>query len=113
MRIRTCITRVARERGTTAAEVARRLRLYRSTLSAADAGRRALSLRAPGRIAEFLGCSPGELVERAAPSDPRVFRNSQLNALVLRRDASLTDGTERAWAHTVLLAWQRHYRPRR
>ncbi len=113
MRIQTCITRVARERGLTAADVARRLRLYRSNLSAADAGRRSMSLNALGRIADFLGCSPGELVERVQPRVENLFRRPALNARLAKRDAALADGAERTWVHVVLLAWQRHYRSRR
>lgn len=113
MQIRTCVTRVARERGLTALEVARRLRLYRSNLSAADAGRRSMSLKALGRIADLLGCSPGELVERARPRAENLFRQPALNARLAARDAGLSDGADRTWVHAVLLAWQRHYRSRR
>ena len=109
MRIRTCIGRVARERGMTAAEVARRLRLYRSNLSAMDAGRRSVSLGALGRIADVLGCSPGELLERDSRAERPVFRPASVNIRMGTRDAALVDGAERTWVHTVLLAWQRHY----
>ena len=97
----------------TAAEVARRLGLHRSNLSAADAGRRALSLRALSRIAEVLACSPGELVERADAVEHPVFRRARLNARLAARDTALADGTECSWVHAVALAWQRHYRGRR
>ena len=113
MRIHTCIRRTARERCTTAAEIARRLKLHRSNLSAADAGRRVLSLRALGRIADVLACSPGELVERAEAAGRAIFHPARLNARHAARDAGLADGTERAWVHAVSLAWQRHYRARR
>src|SRR3990167_11264453 len=63
MPIRTRITEVARERGWTAARVARHLGLYRSNLSAMDAGRRSVSLQALNRIAECLGVSPSDLIE--------------------------------------------------
>ena len=96
-----------------AAEIARRLGLYRSNLSAADAGRRALSLRALGRIADVLACSPGELLERAGAVGRPVFRHARLNARLAARDAGLADGAERAWVHAVALAWQRHYRVHR
>lgn len=112
MRIRTCIRRIARERGMTAADVARRLKLYRSNLSAADAGTRPVSLRALGRIAEVLACSPGELLERIEGADRPIFRRASLNARVAGRDADLVDGAERTWVHTTLLAWQRHYHAR-
>ena len=112
MRIRTCIRRTARQRGMTAAEIARRLGLHRSNLSAADAGRRALSLRALGRIADVLACSPGELVECAEAAGRPIFRSALLNVRLAARDAELADGTERGWVHAVALAWQRHYRVR-
>ena len=113
MRIHTCITRTARERGMTAAEIARRLGLHRSNLSAADAGRRALSLSALGRIADVLACSPGELVERAEVTQHSVFRSARLNARLAVRDAGLADGAECSWVHAVALTWQRHYRGHR
>ncbi len=101
---------MARERGMTAADVARRLKLYRSNLSAIDAGRRSLSLRALGRIADVLSCSPGELLERVDAVGRSVFRQSHLNVRLAERDATLVDGAERTWVHATLLAWQRHYR---
>jgi DNA-binding Xre family transcriptional regulator len=97
----------------TAAEIARRLGLHRSNLSAADAGRRALSLKALSRIADVLACTPGELVERAEAAAHPVFRPARVNARLAARDAALADGAERAWVHAVALAWQRHYRGRR
>ena len=113
MRIHTCIRRTARERGLTAAEVARRLGLHRSNLSAADAGRRTLSLNALGRIADVLACSPGELVERVDAAGRPIFRRARLNTRLAARDTGLADGAERTWVHAVALAWQRHYRVRR
>jgi len=112
MTIRTCIRRAAWERGRTVSEVARRLGLYRSNLSAMDAGRRTASLRTLSRIAAILGCSPGELIERAPDGPPTVFRTKALNAKLAAREAALVDGTDRSWVHAVLLAWQRHYRAR-
>ena len=112
MRIRTCITQAARARGMTAAEIARRLGWHRSNLSAADAGRRAMSLRALGRIADVLACSPAELIERAE-ARPSIFRSVRLDARLAARDAGLADGAECSWVHAVALAWQRHYRRRR
>ena len=97
----------------TVADIARRLKLHRSNLSAADAGRRTLSLKGLSRIADVLGCAPGELVERAGAGGRPLFRPARLNARLAARDAGLVDGTECTWVHTVVLAWQRHYRARR
>lgn len=49
---------------------------------------------------------------RSPHPQPLVFRNAWLDARLKAREASLTDGAERGWVHTVLLAWQRHYLPR-
>lgn len=112
MPVRTRITRMARQRGLTAAEVARRLRLYPSNVSAMDAGRRSPSLRLLGRIAHLLACHPGELLEVHRDPQPPLFRRHRAHALLEQRQRQLTDGAERGWVHTALLAWQRHYLPR-
>ena len=110
MTLRTRITKVAHERGFTAAEVARHLRLYRSNLSAMDAGRRAPSLRVLARIAWFLRCSVGDLIEMAPFDERPVFHRRDLQLRLMERDLGTPDGLEKGWVHTVLLAWQRHYR---
>lgn len=112
MRIRTRITQMARARGLTAAEVARRLRLYRSNVSAMDAGRRSVSLRTLNRVAEVLACQPGELLETSPDSTPLLFRHPASTVALEARAKQLVDGAERAWVHTAMLAWQRHYRQR-
>lgn len=101
---------MARERGLTAAEVARRLGLYRSNLSAMDAGARSVSLRALARVARMLACSPGDLLEVTWGTDAPVFRQPALNRRLEEREADAADGSERGWVHAALLAWQRHYR---
>ena len=113
MGLRTRITEAAHERGFTATEVAKRLHLYRSNLSAMDSGRRAPSLRMLARVAQFLHCSIGDLVEMS-PADPRpVFRRKDLEMRLMERDLGTPDGLERGWVHASLLAWQRHYRKAR
>ena len=112
MTIRTRIQAEARARGFTVAELARRLGWYRSNLSAMDAGRRAISLRALSRVADMLGCSTGELMESSRP-DVRVFRAARVNARVLEWDRRGVDGLDKSWVSTAQLAWIRHYRGRR
>ncbi len=109
MRVRTRIRQVARSQGRTVAEVACRLGLYRSNLSAMDAGRRSVSLRLLGRVARLLGCSPADLLEGSGSPQRPVFRHPALNRAVETRDQRLIDGRECGWVHTALLAWQRHY----
>ncbi len=106
--MRTRITHMARERGLTAAEVARRLHLYRSNISAMDAGRRSVSLRTLSRIAQMLACQPGELLDTPDIDTP-LFNRPVLVAQLEARQRALADGADRSWVHTVMLAWQRHY----
>jgi hypothetical protein len=72
-----------------------------------DAGQRSVSLKTLGRIAQFLGCQPGDLLDIQTESSP--FHSPQLNAQLEARERQLEDGSERGWVHTALLAWQRHY----
>ncbi|OGX06589.1 MAG: hypothetical protein A3G87_09285 [Omnitrophica bacterium RIFCSPLOWO2_12_FULL_50_11] len=114
MPIRTRITEVARERGWTAARVARHLGLYRSNLSAMDAGRRSVSLQALNRIAECLGVSPSDLIEATPTAEETSSAySSWLKHRIQERESNVPDGTKRDWVHRALLAWQRHYRKRR
>ena len=112
MTVRTRIKAEAKARGFTVAELARRLGWYRSNLSAMDAGRRTISLRALSRVAELLGCSAGELMESSRP-DVRVFRAARVNARMLEWDRRGVDGLDKSWVSTAQLAWIRHYRRRK
>ena len=107
--IRTRIAEMAHARGLTVRELARRLQLYPSNLSLADAAKRRPSLRLLARLAAALDCNPGELLTAVSPAEPPLFRRAALNA-ALDALAQIPDGTERGWTHTVLLAWQRHQR---
>jgi len=110
MQIRTRIAAVARSRGLTAAEIARRLGGYRSNLSAMDAGRRAVSFRMLARLSRLLDCSPADLLEVSWGPKTPVFRQSRLNRRLKQQDLGTPDGLEKGWVHAVLLGWQRHYR---
>lgn len=110
MRIRTRIRLIARERGMTAAGVARKLGLYRSNLSAMDAGRRAVSLHQLAEIAKVLSCALSDLVEVDWRDETPAFRNKEWVRRIEERERRLPDGTERGWVHHLLLAWQRHHK---
>lgn len=106
--VRTRITQAARQRGFTAREVARAVQLYPSNLSAMDAGRRPVSLRTVARIARWLRCSVGDLVE--GPWDPEhpAYRRLALRQRVAVLEEQALEGADRTWVHAALLAWQRH-----
>lgn len=108
MPIRTRITRVAHEHGLTARDLARRLGLYPSNIASADAGRRPISLRALGRIAQVLQCGLGDLIDDAPQTQPPVYRGRAAARGLEAREQGMPDGAERGWVHAALLAWQRH-----
>lgn len=110
MKVRIRITREARARGLTAADVARRLGWYRSNLSAIDAGVRAVSLGRLFRVAECLGCSPGDLLEPVPEHDRPLFRQAGFDEALRQRDLRALDGAEKSWVHAAQFAWRRHYR---
>lgn len=110
MQIHTRITQLARARGLTAAEVARRAGLYPANVSAMDAGRRAVSLRMLARLARVLDCGPGELLESSDEPAKALWRQRTLRERLRARERNTPDGAERGWVHGALLAWQRHYR---
>lgn len=113
MPTQTRIRAVARERGLSASEVARRLGMFKSNLSALDAGKRSISLQALDRIAKLLRCSVSDLIETSPPRQNPLFSSPVLLDSLKQRDLGVPDGTERLWVHKVLLAWQRHYRQAR
>lgn len=108
MPIRTRITQAARQRGTTAAAVARQLDLYPSNISAMDAGARAVSLRTLSRIARMLDCGLEDLVEVRWGAERPVYRAPSVAEQLAVREAGTPDGVEKGWVHTTMLAWQRH-----
>lgn len=109
MRVRTRISAEARARGLTASELARRLGWYRSNLSAMDAGRRVVSMRALARLSKVLGCSPADLIEVGPAPEAALFRHKRLNARLAERDLGASDGVEKGWVHAVQFAWRHHY----
>jgi DNA-binding Xre family transcriptional regulator len=109
-RIKTRITAVARERGMSAAELSRKLGLYRSNVSAMDAGKRAASLKLLSKIAALLHCGVDDLIEPIEPRPVQVFQDKKLNHGLEDTENALKDGTERGWVHKALLSWQSHYK---
>lgn len=113
MQIHTNITKIAKERGLNAAEVSRRLGWYRSNVSAMDAGKRSVSLKALAEIAQLLDLSPSDLLETDFPNHLILFPKKELMEKLQKRDLETQDGTKREWVHAVMLAWQRHHQAKK
>ena len=109
MEIRTRIKEIARERGFTVAQTARENGFYRSNLSAMDRGKRPVSLRLLGKLAETLGCDLEDLIETSRFSSKPIFSKPGAMKQLLERDMDAQDGSEKQWLHHVWLAWKRHY----
>lgn len=108
MPIRTRITEAAQQRGLTAAEVSRKLKLYPSNISAMDSGRRSVSVHLLERVAHVLGCSVSDLLETKAVTERALFPNRMMKRL-RELDESGEDGADKTWIHRTLFVWQRHY----
>lgn len=104
------IVRMAHERGMKASEVASHLALYRSNLSLMDSGKRSVSLRTLTRIADFLGCSPSDLIVVRSAKEGPLFRRMRTREILKRKEEACRDGEDKSWVHHVLLNWQRHTR---
>ena len=106
--VRTNVRGEASLRGMTLSEVARKLDLYLSNLSAMDSGSRPVSLRQLSRIARFLHCGVGDLILSSEEEKP-LFHEKALNRAVDRIEALSEDGTDKSWVPKVTLAVNRHY----
>lgn len=109
MKFCTRITNIAHERGMKAAEVARRTGTFRSNISLMDSGARSVSLQLLGHIANSLGVSPVDLIDKKLGS-VRVFKKQKRMKQLLELDQAGIDGLEKGWVNNVMLAWQNHYR---
>lgn len=106
--VRTNLKQEASSRGMTLTELAKKLRLYLSNLSAMDSGTRPVSLRQLSKIAQFLHCGIGDLLLSSA-EEKKIFREKILNKRVEQLETSSEDGTDKSWVPKVMLALNRHY----
>ncbi len=106
--VRTHIRGEALLRGMTLTEVAKKLGLYLSNLSAMDSGTRPVSLRQLSKIAQFLHCGVGDLILGSEEERP-LFHEKALDRAVDKIEALSEDGTDKSWVPKVTLAWNRHY----
>ncbi len=102
------IKKYAQDQGLRLGELARKLRMPLSNLSAISSGRRSVSVRLLSRIAGLLHCGVSELFEEEMP-DLFVYRNANLNKEILRVETENYIGREKGWVHRVMLAHQNHY----
>ena len=98
---------IAKERGMTLSEVARKLKMSRSNMSAIASGARGVSLKALHRISDILDCSVEELF---LPKESRpVFKDKKTQALLNAVEGQNYDGIDKTWVDNVMLAQKTHY----
>jgi transcriptional regulator with XRE-family HTH domain len=103
------IKQYAREQGMRLGELARKLRMPLSNLSAISSGRRGVSVRLLSRIADFLGCGVSELFEEEAPGFA-VYRSAGSNQEILRIEMENYIGCEKGWTHRLTFSQQKHFK---
>ena len=102
------IKEYAYEQGMRLGDVARKLRMPFSNLSAIAAGRRNVSIRLLGRIAGLLNCSISELFEEEGRKP--VFRSERLDQALLEIEEANPFGIEKGWIHRLTLTQQKHFK---
>lgn len=102
------IKEYAREQGMKLGDVARKLRMPLSNLSAIASGSRSVSLRCLAKIAGVLGCAVPELFGERSPGF-QAFENVDLNRKIREMEERNYMGRDKQWVHRVMLAWRVHY----
>ena len=98
---------VAKERGMTLSEVARKLGMPRSNMSAIASGSRGVSLEVLYRISNILDCGIEELF--LPKEDQPVFKNKKTQALLDAVEDQNYDGIDKTWVDNIMLAQKMHY----
>lgn len=101
------IKEAVKERGMTLSEIAKRLGIHRSNMSAIASGARGVSLKVLQKICHVLDCSLDELI--LSKKDFPVF-DCKGESLLRRMKAENYDGMDKAWVHNVMLAQTAHYK---
>jgi len=101
------IKEYALEQGLKLGDVAGKLRIPLSNLSAINSGSRSVSLRLLGRIANLLGCEVADLFDESEAVT--VFRSPGVDRAVTRVEEGSCFGADKAWVHRIMLARQEHY----
>lgn len=103
------IKQYAHEQGMKLGELARRLRMPLSNLSAISSGRRSVSVRLLSRIAGLLSCGVSELFEDD-PGPDSVLKKGPLAQALREIEAANPLGIEKGWTHRLSLIRERHFK---
>lgn len=101
------IKEIARERGMTLSEVAGKLGIPRSNMSAIASGSRGISLKVLYRISNILDCGLGDLF--LPKEDQPVFKDKKTQALLKAVEDQNYDGIDKTWVDYIMLAQKTHY----
>ena len=106
-RVRFHIKEYAQEQGLRLGELARKLRMPLSNLSALASGRRSVSLLLLSRIAVVLNCEVSELFDNEGVAD--VYPAERLNARIQQLERENHLGNDKGWTHRLSFHLQSHY----
>ena len=101
------IKQYAYEQGMRLGDVARKLRMPLSNLSAVASGRRSISLGLLQRIADVLSCAVPDLFDER--EIPRVFKDIELNRRISQIEQANYMGCDKGWTHRLTFSQQKHF----
>lgn len=104
------IKEVAYERGFTLKDIAEKLHIHLSNLSAIASGRRGVSLSVLESLSRILDCSIDELLN---VDNPAVFKDKRLQRFLEEREKGAIDGQDKTWVDRLMLLRNAHYRASR
>ncbi|MFH1753825.1 MAG: helix-turn-helix transcriptional regulator [Candidatus Omnitrophota bacterium] len=107
MKIRLRIKEIAKERGMTLSEIAGRLGIPRSNMSAIASGARGVSLKALYKIGKILDCGIEELFSQDQGS--AVFKDAKAQRSLKIIEDRNYDGSDKTWVNRAMLAQKAHY----
>ena len=107
MRRKFRIKDIAKERGMTLSEVAGKLGIPRSNMSAIASGSRGISLKLLYRISNILDCGIEDLF--LPKEDQPIFKDKKTQALLNAVEDQNYDGIDKTWVDHIMLAQKTHY----
>lgn len=102
------IKQYAQGQGLRLGELARKLRMPLSNLSAIASGRRSVSVQLLSRIAGLLNCGVSELFEEVGV-DP-VFKDKRMTQALRELENANPLGIDKGWTHRLTFAQQKHFK---